>query len=94
MKLSRYEQETILNFNDKEKTASVYTHNRALQRGLQKLVEERPEECKLDGVCRDGQAVSFPVPKRWIKVASPRKRQMTDEQRNAASERIQSDNIQ
>ena len=59
MKLSRYEQETILNFNDKEKTASVYTHNRALQRGLQKLVEERPEECKLDGVCRDGQAVSF-----------------------------------
>ena len=88
MKLSRYEQETILNFNEEEKTASVYTHNKALQRKVQKLVEKRPEECKLDGVSHDGQAVSFIVPKSWIKVSPPRKRQLTDEQRNAAAERL------
>lgn len=29
MELSRYEQETIINFNETESTASVYTHNKA-----------------------------------------------------------------
>jgi hypothetical protein len=37
MKLSRYKQETIINFNEEEPTAGVYTHN-------QKLCPENLEE--------------------------------------------------
>ena len=34
MGLTKYEQETIINFNEKEKLASVYTHNLGLQNTL------------------------------------------------------------
>ncbi len=37
MSLSRYEQETIVNFNEEEATAVVYTHNKALARKLVRL---------------------------------------------------------
>ena len=30
MNLTRYEQETIINFNEEETTASIYTHNNSL----------------------------------------------------------------
>ena len=59
MSLSLYEQETIINFNEKEKTASVYTHNRALCRKLERLVEERPNECRLTKTSHDGKAVDY-----------------------------------
>ena len=36
MKLSKHERETIINFNEAEPTASVYTHNKALRRKLDK----------------------------------------------------------
>ena len=45
MNLSLYEQETIVNFNEEEATANVYTQNRALRRKLDKLAQERPQEC-------------------------------------------------
>ena len=37
MGLTKYEQETIINFNEKEKLASVYTHNLGLQNTLLSL---------------------------------------------------------
>ena len=45
MNLSLYEQETIINYNEEEATASIYTHNRALIRKLDKFAQERPQEC-------------------------------------------------
>ena len=44
MNLTRYEQETIINFNEEEKTASVYTHNGTMRRRLEQLAQERPED--------------------------------------------------
>lgn len=41
MKLSRYERETIISFNEEEQLASVYTHNKALRNKLNKLAQER-----------------------------------------------------
>ncbi len=38
-RLTRYEQETIINYNEGENTASVYTHSKALRRRLEKLAE-------------------------------------------------------
>ena len=34
MKLTRYEKETIINFNEAEATANIYTHNGGLNRQL------------------------------------------------------------
>ena len=72
MKLTRYEQETIINFNEEEKTASVYTHNAPLRRRLEQLAQERPEDCRPFKTCHDGQAAEYYIPKSWIKIRPPR----------------------
>lgn len=64
MSLSRYEQETIINFNEEEKTATVYTMNKSLIRKLERIEAERPEECKAQQKDADGLAVTYIVPKR------------------------------
>lgn len=46
MKLSRYEQETIINFNEEEEYADVYTHNRKFMERLNMLAKEFPEACQ------------------------------------------------
>ena len=72
MNLSLYEQETIVNFNEEEATANVYTHNRTLRRKLDKLAQERPEDCHIDRVSHDGAATDYTVPKVWVKIRPPR----------------------
>ena len=49
MKLSKYEQETIINFNVAESDAVVYTRDRAVMRKLDALVNEFPEVYKCIG---------------------------------------------
>ena len=41
--LSRWEQETVVNYNNEEKTATVYTADPVVMRKLDKLVEKYPE---------------------------------------------------
>ena len=72
MDLTAYEKETIINYNEGEPTASVYTHNRALRRTLDKLAQERPDDCHIDKVSPDGAATDSTVPKMWIKIRPPR----------------------
>lgn len=86
MKLSKYEQETIIHYNEEEKTASVYTMNTSLTNKLAKLAEEYPDECMRTVTQQDGEGVTYIVPKKWVKVRPPRK--MSEEQRIAASERL------
>lgn len=43
MKLTAVEQETILNFNEGEDTASLYTYNQKLQKRFDQLAAEYPE---------------------------------------------------
>lgn len=45
-KLSRYEQETIVNYNNEEKTASVFTCDPVVQRKLDKYVNKYPDVYK------------------------------------------------
>ena len=47
MNMARYEQETIINFNEEEKTAGIYTHNKVLRQKLAALARDRPEDCRL-----------------------------------------------
>ena len=72
MKLSRYEQETIISFNEEEQTASVYTHNRALRNRLQKLAQERPTECRLLDTGSGGRAADYSIPTGWVRVRPTR----------------------
>ena len=82
MDLTAYEKETIINYNEGEPTASVYTHNRALRRTLDKLAQERPEDCRVDRVSHEGTAVDYIIPKAWLKIRPPR---IASEAQKAAS---------
>lgn len=72
MNLTRYEQETIITYNEEEKTAGVYTHNKALLRKLEQLSQARPDECKLEGITRGGQAADYIIPKSWVRITPKR----------------------
>ena len=78
MQLSRLEMETIINYNEEEKTANIYTHNKSLIAKLEKLSVERAGECKPAYNQNGSRGKSFDVPKKWIKITPTRI--MTDEQ--------------
>lgn len=82
--LTNYERETMINFNEKEDTASIFTHNKTLRRKLEKLAQERPEECRPFRVSRWGEAVEYYIPKGWIKIHPSRI--LTVEQRATMAE--------
>lgn len=84
MKLSRYEQETVITYNEEEKTASVYTHNKALLRRLDKLAQERPDECRIEKARPD--AADYIIPKAWVRIRPPRR--MSPEQKARCAERL------
>lgn len=71
MKLSNYEKETILLWNEAEKTASVYTHNEALKAQLSGLCGAYPEQVRQTGDNGYG-GMTFELPKKWLKVSPPR----------------------
>ena len=52
---------------------------------IRKLAEEYPEECVITHENKDGSLVAR-VPKKWVKVSPPR--QLTDEQKAQAAERL------
>lgn len=67
MYIPREEQETIITFNEKDPTASVYTMNRALLRKLDGLTVTRANEARRVKTYPDG-AQEYEVPKKWVKV--------------------------
>ena len=67
-----YEQETIISFNEEEKTAGIYTHNKVLRQKLAALARDRPEDCRLVKASRSGRAVDYTIPKSWIKIVPNR----------------------
>ena len=83
MNLTKYEQETIINYNNEEKTASVFTYDKSLIRKLDKRLSEMPD-MKL--IRRGEDFAEYSLPKKWIKVAFPR--QYSDEQRAKMAERM------
>lgn len=71
MSISRLEQETIINFNEAESMANIYTHNGALVRKLEGLADQRPDEVKRGRVFPDGGR-EYTIPKRWVKINASR----------------------
>lgn len=87
--ISGYERETIINYNNEEKVAQVYTCNESLQRKLDKLCEEYPE-CTC--INFDEYSKTYIVPKKWVKIRPPRK--MSEENKQKASERMKQYQLQ
>ena len=71
MKLTRYEQETIVNFNAEEPDAIVYTRDKAVMRQLDALVTEYPDIFKCIGETDIDKTYS--MPKSRISYRKPRK---------------------
>ena len=64
-KLSKYEKETIINWNEAENLASVYTFNASLKRRLADFSRKYPLLCRLERSTPEGSVTSeksTPVP--------------------------------
>jgi len=62
--ITAYERETIILYNDAENEAHIYTHDRALQRHLEK-------ELGITPYFKEGPAREYKIPKSWLRY--PRK---------------------
>ncbi len=71
MKLSKYEQETIINFNVAESDAVVFTRDKAVIRKLDSLVSEFPEVYKCIGETDIDKTYS--MPKQYVSYRKPRR---------------------
>lgn len=85
MKLTRYEQETVINFNVGEKMATVYTADPAVIRNLDSLVIGYPDTFKR--IKEDDISKTYEMPKSAVTYRKPRR--MSEEQREAAKKRMQ-----
>lgn len=82
MSLTKYEMETIINFNEEEQTAEIYTYNKSMKRKLEKYSKEKPNECKMVKIGNNDDSVKYSVPKKWIKIYPPRKtKSLTEEEK-------------
>ena len=83
MKLTKYEKETIVLFNEGEREASVYTHNADLKRRLSSFAEKYPDLCRLER-STSGGSVTYLLDKSRlsIRLLPP----YSEERRKAASE--------
>jgi len=80
MRLSRYEQETIINFNQAEDVAYIYTCSKAWMQHLEKKLSLKPKQINY-------YAREYECPKSWIKKPlKPRK--LSGEQKRKLSQRL------
>ncbi|WP_026513359.1 hypothetical protein [Butyrivibrio sp. LB2008] len=71
MKLSKYEQETIINFNVAESDAVVFTRDKAVIRKLDALVTEFPEVYKC--ISETDIDKTYSMPKKYVSYRKPRR---------------------
>lgn len=84
MMISRQEQETIINYNAAEQIATVYTRDKTVMRRRDALVIGYPEHYRLIGETDIDK--TYEMPKSFVSYRKPR--QLSDEQREAARERL------
>ena len=82
--MTRYEQETIINFNAEGSGASIYTRDPAVIRRMDSLVNDYPDTFKC--IAESDVDKIYEAPKTAITYRKPRN--ITEVQRNAASERM------
>ncbi len=83
IRLSKYEQETIINFNEEDDYADVYTFNHKMIQKLEKMAAEFPEDCSLKEKTNYG-AYRFVVNKRLVLIHKPRSKAWRENMSNRA----------
>jgi hypothetical protein len=78
--LTKYEQETIINFNREQKTARIFTYDTGWQSYLEGL-GIKPE------MINDFGGKGYTIPKEWIRKPLP-KRQLSDETKAMLTARL------
>ena len=73
MKLSAYERETIILFNETSEPAEVFTYNKRMIRKLERLAKMFPDEFKLKSDNGDG-GMTYIVPKNRILISTPKRK--------------------
>lgn len=82
--VSKEERETIVNFNEAEDTAVIYTYNNDLKKRLAAFASKHPDICKLTVDDADFGSATYEIQKSRvsIRLAAP----YSEERRKAASE--------
>ncbi|MCR5798348.1 MAG: hypothetical protein K6G63_10590 [Eubacterium sp.] len=88
MKLTRYEQETIVNFNAQDQMATLYTRDPAVMRKVDALVIDYPDTFKCIGETDIDK--TYEMPKSAVTYRKPRK--ISDERREQIREQMKSIN--
>lgn len=86
--VSLEEQETTISIfpSQIQDYAEVYTCMPGMMRKLRKFAETDPEEVKIER--EDDIGLFAHVPARWIQIRKPKQMHMSEEQREAAAERL------
>ena len=84
MYLSRLEQETIVNYNAGEQTATVYTRDKAVMRRLDALKDAFPDTYRL--ISETDIDKIYEMPKSLVNFRKPMR--ISEAQREAARERM------
>lgn len=71
MKLTKYEQETVINFNANEGTATVYTRDPTVMRKIDALVIDHPDTFKC--VSETDIDKTYELPKTAVTYRKPRR---------------------
>lgn len=75
--LTLAEKETIIRTSEAEKTYSIYTHNKAFQRRLDKLAKEHPKICKVITPLSEWGDATYLVAKDNVILTIKAKRELT-----------------
>ncbi len=59
--LTKYEMETVVNYNAREQTATVYTRDKSVMRRLDRLVADYPDSYKLLSQTEIDKTYSMPM---------------------------------
>lgn len=82
------DRETCIERIQNDKYTNIYTSERKFINELNNLKDQHPEDVIIEHINSDG-SICAKVPYNWFKfVKPPTKRTMTEEQRQAASERM------
>lgn len=84
---SGLEKETIIVFNEVEKSATIHTFNRKI---INYLMEIKDVEQDMEFISNNQGDHRFEVPKSWIKVRAKKKLNLTDEERANRKARLSS----
>lgn len=81
-KLTKAEQETVINFDNELDTASVYTHDSRLIKKLRELRKQYPEQFILEH--REHGSVTYTIPKHCVGIRPLYSEKRREQQRQEA----------